>query len=82
MPISSPTYLKSRLGKGGGLDVLERVTGGRYGPSKKLMQHTAGVIRGEPVYTLLDEQIVAYDAILLWMARRALRKAEEVIQSS
>jgi DUF2075 family protein len=66
-------YLKDRLHRGSGMPVLERVTSGRYGPSKKLMEHTAAIIRGEPIYTLLDEQIVAYDAVLS-MARRALKK--------
>jgi DUF2075 family protein/predicted kinase len=67
-------YLKDRLQRGNGLSVLERVTSGRYGPSKKLMEHTAAIIKGEPVYTLLDEQIVAYDAVLS-IARRALKKS-------
>ena len=66
-------YLKEPLGRGRGVPVLERVTAGRYGPSKRLMDHTAAVIRGDPVYTLLDEQIVAYDAVLS-TARRALKK--------
>jgi DUF2075 family protein len=66
-------YLKAALQRGNGIPVLERVTAGRYGPSKKLMEHTAAVIRDEPVYTLLDEQIVAFDAVLS-IARRALKK--------
>lgn len=67
-------FLRNRLRNGDGMQVLERVAAGRYGPSKKLMDHTAAVIRGEPIYTLLDEQIVAYDAVLS-VARRSIKKA-------
>jgi DUF2075 family protein len=69
-------YLKARLGGGNGMPVLERVTSGRYAPSKKLLEHTARVIGGEPTYTLLDEQIVAYNMVLT-MARKALRSKSE-----
>ncbi len=65
-------YLKTRLGAGDGMPVLERIIGGKYAPSKKLLDHTARVIAGEPAYTLLDEQIVAYNTVLA-MARKALR---------
>ncbi len=61
---------------GNGVPVLERITNGRYAPSKKLLEHTARVIAGEPTYTLLDEQIVAYNTILT-IARKGLRTKSE-----
>ena len=72
-------YLKESLGAGAGMPVLDRIIHGRYAPSKKLMEHTARVIRGDPIYTLLDDQIVAYNSILT-MARKGLRtKAERAV---
>ena len=58
-------YLLLSLSKGEGLDVLKRVEDGKYRPSKKLMQHVAKVIKGKPEYVLLDEQLVAYDSVLV-----------------
>ena len=69
-------FLKATVGNGAGLPVMERVISGRYRPSKRLMDHTAQVIRGEPAYVLLDEQIVAYDAVLAMVRRAQRRKIE------
>jgi len=72
-------FLRARLAAGNGMPVLDRVRGGRYAPSRKLMDHASAVIAGERRYTLLDEQIVAYNLILS-MARKALRsKAQHAI---
>jgi len=57
-------YLRSRLASSGGVDVLQRVIQSKYRPSKKLLDHVAGVIKGKTEYTLLDEQIVAYNKIV------------------
>jgi hypothetical protein len=64
-------FLRARLSAGKGMGVLERVVSGRFSPSKNLMSHAAQTIKGAPVYTLLDEQIVAYNTIL-----DAVRKAK------
>jgi hypothetical protein len=57
------SFLHTRLGGGGGMEVLKRVSAGKYAPSKGLMSHAAAVIKGEPTYTLLDDQIVAFNLI-------------------
>lgn len=57
-------FLKSRLCSGSGLDVLGRIDDGKYRPSKKLMDHVGNVIKGNPEYILLDEQLVAYDHVM------------------
>jgi uncharacterized protein len=57
-------FLDDRLGAGGGLPVLQRVRSGSYRPHKKLLEHTARMIRAEPAYVLLDEQRVVFNAIL------------------
>ncbi len=57
-------YLDRRLKKGNGMEVLRRVEESKYRPSKKLMDHVAGVIEGKAEYILLDEQRVVFDKIL------------------
>ena len=57
-------YLHTRLAAGHGLDVLRRIEASEYAPSKKLLEHVATLIRGNPVYTLLDEQLVVFDKVL------------------
>jgi len=69
-------FLQKRVGSGRGVPVLDRVINGRFAPSKKLLNHTASVIAGEPTYTLLDDQIVAFNTILT-IARKAFRSRSE-----
>jgi hypothetical protein len=57
-------FLQDRLGGGSGLAVLPLIRDGRYRPHKKLLDHTAKMISGEPQYVLLDEQRVAFNSIL------------------
>jgi DUF2075 family protein len=64
-------YLEARVGDGEGERILESVVRGRFRPSKRLLDHTASVIRNEPAYVLLDEQEVAYKAVLTQVSERA-----------
>ena len=57
-------FLNGRLEGGDGGSVLDEVLKGRYRPHKRLLDHTARVIRREPTYVLLDEQRVAFNHIL------------------
>jgi uncharacterized protein len=57
-------YLKLKLCKGDGLEVLKRVEESEYRPSKKLMEHVGSVIKGKSEYILLDEQKIVYDKVL------------------
>jgi uncharacterized protein len=57
-------FLIERLNAGEGLLVLDEVLKGRYRPHKRLLDHTARVIRREPIFVLLDEQQVAFNHIL------------------
>jgi len=56
-------YLAPKLKEGEGIEVLNRIEGGRFRPSKKLMDHVGNVIKGNPEYVLLDEQLVVYDKV-------------------
>jgi uncharacterized protein len=44
--------------------ILDRVAATAFKPHKRLLDHVAAVIRHEPAFTLLDEQLVAYNAIM------------------
>jgi DUF2075 family protein len=66
------TFLVDRLSAGDGGRVLEEVLKGRYRPHKRLLDHTAKMIRREPTYTLLDEQQVAFNHIMSRMRDRQL----------
>lgn len=61
-------FLDDHLGDGRGLGVLRSVREGRYRPHKKLLDHTAAMIKGEPTYVLLDEQQVVFKSILAKVA--------------
>jgi uncharacterized protein len=58
------TFLTDQLSAGDGGPILDEVLKGRYRPHKRLLEHTAAMIRREPTYTLLDEQQVAFNHIL------------------
>jgi hypothetical protein len=57
-------YLTTRVEGPDEGDNLLRVAASAFKPHKRLLDHVAGVIRREPVFTLVDEQLVAYNAIL------------------
>jgi uncharacterized protein len=61
-------FLDDHLGDGRGLGVLRAVREGKYRPHKKLLDHTAAMIKGEPTYVLLDEQQEAFKSILAKVA--------------
>ena len=61
-------FLDDHLGDGQGIGVLRSVREGRYRPHKKLLDHTAAMIKGEPSYVLLDEQQVVFKTILAKVA--------------
>lgn len=71
-------YIDDKVGQGPGLDVLDRIITSRFAPSKRLMEHTASMIAGNAVYTLLDEQRVAYEKILA-AVRRAMRAKDRSV---
>ena len=57
-------YLTDYLQKGNGEKILKRITEGKFRPSKKLLENTAKIIEGNPVFTLLDEQKLAFNIVL------------------
>jgi hypothetical protein len=57
-------YLKDKLSKGSGLELLNRFSSCNIRPTKKLLEHTSKTIKGEKVFHLIDDQLVAYNTIL------------------
>ena len=57
------TYLAEKVSAGNGLNILGRIEQGKYHPSKKLMDHVGGVIKGKSEYILLDEQLIVYEMV-------------------
>lgn len=57
-------FLLHKLKMGQGVEVLRRMEEGKYRPSKKLMDHVGNMIKGNPEYILLDEQLVVFDKVM------------------
>ena len=58
------SFLDERVAGPDDGSILERVTTTAFRPHKRLLDHVARIIRNEPVFTLLDEQQVAFNAIM------------------
>ncbi|HKZ48804.1 MAG TPA: DNA/RNA helicase domain-containing protein, partial [Thermoplasmata archaeon] len=69
-------FLVDHVGEGDGNTVLARITGSTYRPSKKLLDHVGDMIKGNPTYVLLDDQLLAYDKVLT-ILRRGVHRAEK-----
>lgn len=57
-------FLAERVREGHGEPVLRRVEHSTYRPSRKLLEHVGRVVKGNPAYVLLDEQLVVYERVL------------------
>jgi DUF2075 family protein len=57
-------FLGQNVGRGRGVDIMEKALSAPHSPSKKLLDYTAALVAGEPAYHLIDEQVVAYNAVL------------------
>ncbi len=57
-------YLETRLRRGEGLPILQRIEKSTLRPSKKLLDHVSAVVSGEPRFFLLDEQRVVFERAL------------------
>jgi DUF2075 family protein len=58
------TFLISELSGGQGREVLQRIEGSKYRPSKKLLDHVGNIVKNKKEYVLLDEQLIVYDKVL------------------
>lgn len=72
-------YLGFRLENGKGLPILKRIEDGKLRPSKKLLDHVAKVVAGEPRFVLLDEQRVVFERALAEARRGASSPGKRVL---
>jgi DUF2075 family protein len=68
--------LQAQVGAGHGVPIMDKILAGKYAPTRNLLEHTAAMVAGEPRYQLIDDQIVAYNAVLS-MVRRAMNDTRE-----
>lgn len=57
-------YLRLRLGSGHGWEIFNRFINSDVGPSKKLLAYTKKMISGQKVFSLVEDQITAYNTIV------------------
>jgi hypothetical protein len=57
-------YLQQRLSGGAGMEVFDKFIRSTIRPSKKLLDHTGDMINERQIFTLIDDQIAAYNAIM------------------
>ncbi len=68
--------LGARVGHGDGMVLLPKVLHGRYSPSLKLIEAISRSLKSSPVWTLLDEQRLAFN-IVRGLAERAASRTEK-----
>lgn len=73
------SFLKKRLSLGNGMAVLERIQQSKYGPNKKLLHQIAKVIKENERYTLLDNQLVAFDKVMNLVKHGLQNKKKSVV---
>jgi len=73
------SFLKKRLIAGDGLSLLKSIEENKFRPSKKLMEHVSGVIKGKAEYILLDDQLVVYDKVFACIKKGFHRNKKTVL---
>lgn len=71
-------FVSRYVGKGKGMEILYEVENGKIIPSKKFVEYVSEIFKGNPVYTLLDEQMVAY-ANIIDIAEKARTKTTMIV---
>ncbi|MFH1726155.1 MAG: DNA/RNA helicase domain-containing protein, partial [Elusimicrobiota bacterium] len=71
-------FLTQRLNRGDGMAVLSRIQSSKFRASKKLLEHVSAIIKTQPVYNLLDEQLVVYDEVFA-AAKKSGSKAGKMV---
>lgn len=73
------SQLKKLLQRGDGLEIFNRFMQSRIRPSRKLLEHTAGMINGEQAFSLLNEQLVAKNLIMSKIKKAERQKTKSII---
>ncbi len=72
-------FFEQNVGAGKGLAVMERALSGKQRASRKLLEHTAQLVAGEPTYHLIDDQVIAFEAVLAMVRRSQKDKRAKAI---
>lgn len=72
------SFIKKYVGRGNGLDILYQIENGKIKPSKKFIEYVSDMFDGNAVYTLIDEQKLAYENIITY-ATTAKKKRTIII---
>ena len=64
---------KERISPGRGLEVFNRFIRSTIRPSKKLLEHTRQMVNERQIFTLIDDQIAACNAIMHKAKESSLR---------
>ena len=72
-------YLKEKLSKGKGLEVLERFNLSILKPSPKLLDHTGNMINKQQMFHLIEEQQTAYNTIMSKAKKIAKAKEKAIV---
>jgi uncharacterized protein len=72
-------FMNDRIGAGGGVAVMDAALQAKLAPSRKLLQYMARLVAGEPAYRLIDDQLVAYNAVLSLVRRSQKAKTAKAI---
>ena len=72
-------FLHSQVGAGDGVRLLTRLAGARFRPSKRVLDTLEAVLESRDEWHLLDEQRVAYNAILDEVRRQQARSGRAAI---
>lgn len=57
-------FIRKYVCKGNGMELIYCMENGKIKPSKKFVEYVANMFNGNQVYTLLDEQKIAYENII------------------
>ena len=72
-------YLQQRLKSSNGLEVFNRFLTSPVRPSKRLLDHTGDMIHKQQIFTLIDDQIAAYNAIMSKAKKLAKTTTKSII---
>lgn len=72
-------YLQERLKNSDGLEIFNRFLTSPIRPSKKLLDHTGDMINKQQVFTLIDDQIAAYNAIITKAKLLSQRRTKSIV---
>jgi hypothetical protein len=72
-------FFGEHVGLGGGVAVMDKALAGKHRASRKLLEHTARLVAGEPMYRLIDDQVIAFEAVLAMVRRSQKDKRERAI---